>query len=164
MAAHSVPSAAATALRTYDAIAHDLAVRPSAVLRRRLEEVEAEILTLTGASTLARARQLIPRASRRSGHPDPHGQQKNPRGATRAHREQSTTPPGRGKPKNGKKGKQRSQPDPGRAARRGPRPHYELRGQDRDRRPTAQPKDGRSYPTHVTGVVSGGLPGTSRRR
>lgn len=50
---------AANILLRYDAICHDLRVRPSSVLWDRLREAEHQLLTLTGADSVGQARDWI---------------------------------------------------------------------------------------------------------
>lgn len=150
MATDHVPESAARALRTYDAIAHDLAIRSSPALQHRLEALEADILALTRTATIAQARAHIAKPAP-TPKPDP------PREQQRKQRSQ-------GKPK--RKRPRDPQPKPTKDERRN-HPHaghYEIRGQDHSRkRATSRTVDARKHPAQVTGVVSGGLPGTGRR-
>lgn len=98
---------AANILLRYDAICHDLRVRPSSVLWDRLREAEHQLLTLTGADSVGQARDWITPAK----------------------------PSSPAKPK------------------KKPTKHYEGR-----------PRVERALPPRITSVVSGGLPGTERRR
>lgn len=54
---------AASLLSRYDAISHDLRIRPSAVLRDRLQEAEQQLLALTGADSVDQARDSITAAN-----------------------------------------------------------------------------------------------------
>lgn len=134
---HRARSTADRALARYDAIAHDLTVRHSPVLEQHLAHARDELLSATGCTSVAAARELV--ARQRAAAPPKKSQRQGPRST--------------GKP----------QPSTKKAApRKQQHPLPYLRGQDEGRsRGTTKPR--RALPVRMTGVVSGGLPSTSRR-
>lgn len=124
------------ALARYDAIAHDLKVRPSAVLEDRLAQTQAELLRITGHTSVGASRCYLERHRR------------NRRKATKEQPRQGSSESRRGRSRQNK-----------------PRPATGLpflRGQD-DTRHTGRSRTARALPPRMTGVVSGGLPATARR-
>ena len=139
MPTHRTRSTASSALARYDAIDHDLTVRASPVLEQHLADARDELLSATGCASVAAAREVVARERAAPAAPP----KKSPR-----QRPRST-----GKP-------------PASTTKAAPRKQHHplpyLRGQDEGRsRGTTKPR--RALPTRMTGVVSGGLPSTSRR-
>lgn len=139
MPKHRTRSTASSALARYDAIHHDLTVRASPVLEQHLADARDELLSTTGCTSVPAAREVV--ARQRAAPP----------------------PPPKKSPRQGPRGAGKPQPSTKKAAPRKQRhPLPYLRGQDEGRsHGTTKPR--RALPTRMTGVVSGGLPSTSRR-
>ena len=132
---------ARSALATYEAIRRDLRIKYSRVLESRLSDAAARVLSVTGADSIEHAKRIVDLLAPKK---QPARESASPPGVPP---KLVTTQPS-GKPKKRTKNNSRKKP----AVYRG---QVHAGSTSKSRR--------HALPVRITSVVSGGLPGSSRR-